>query len=160
MLKQFIAALEKEARSNFPPAIEEPANDFESAVNKYADIVDLQELVKKLMKPVNDEERAQRDAISESLRAHFGDKLKEGVNDYKLSNGRKLKLTHKIDRKIDESSIEIARDAYTGEIAFDDILRKKYELSKRDFDKLTYADELAISRMIVSKLAASTLKVD
>lgn len=159
MLKDIIAALNKADMSNNPPIIEEPANDFEKSVNNFADIAELQELLKKLAKTVNESEREMRDGICESLRVFYGENLVEGMNTYKLSNGRKLKFTHKLDRKIDESRIQLARADYVGD-DFDDLLRVKYELEKKAYDKLDAEQKLAVSKMIETKPAAPTLVVD
>ena len=104
-----------------------------------------------------------RDGIATSLNAYFADKLKEGVNNYALSNGRKLKYTYAVDRKIDSGHVQVARDAYAltdATAPFDDLLRVKYELAKTPWKKLDGEAALAASRMITSKPAAPVLVVD
>lgn len=169
-LDRITGALQRVSESNWSPAIEDPANDFEVSVNDWREQQALIADIKKLLRPLEEDERAARDAIAASLRTYFGAELKEGVNTYSLSNGRKLKMGHKIDRKIDESMVDVARDAYRKaledpanwgpEKSFDELLRIKYELAVAPFKKLSTAAATAVSRMIVAKPAAPTLEVD
>lgn len=146
-------------------AIEEPANEFESAVNDwYALRKQIADLKAKL-KPLESAERKQRDAIAESLRTYFADRLKEGVNNYELSNGRKLKLTHKVDRKLEVSMLALAREEYgrandTDGLAFEDVIEMRPSLNLSNYRKVGSVAATALSHMITSKLAAPTLEVD
>ena len=159
-------ALDRYSQSNRAPAVEEPQNDFEVAVNDWADNKELVDEIKKLLKPLEAEERRQRESIAVSLASYFGADHKEGVNTYELSNGRNLKYTRKVSRSVEVSMIPAAREAYNaiaggaGTTAFDDLLRTKYELQVTPFRKLGPEEANAVSRMIVSKPAAPTLEVD
>lgn len=155
--------------SNRRPAIDEPANDFERSVNEHYDLVRIQDTIKEATKPLNTDERKLRDGLADSLRTFFGPKLKEGVNNYDLSNGRKLKLEHKVERKVDEAAVVDARRAYeqAGQeeqltTDFDSMLRVKHELDKRSFNKLVAGSKAAtaFARCIVTKFAAPGIKVD
>ena len=121
------------------------------------------EQLEKQLKPLKADEMTRRKAIAARIAEAMH--IKEGVNKYPLPDGRVLKYTHKIDRKIDEPAIAATREEYrkqndTGGVTFDALLRVKYELSKRDFDKLPEAAALVASRMIVSKDAAPSLEFD
>ncbi|TQE99528.1 MAG: hypothetical protein FKY71_08090 [Spiribacter salinus] len=166
-LDRMTEALERERMSNVRPAVDEASNAFEKAVNNWHALQELHEELKRLIKPLAEAEREQRNAIAESLTRYFGDELKEGVNTYKLSNGRKLKLTFNRKREIDQPSIARAREMYTAAATadspvFDDILRVKYELSKSHYNKLPEGSgaQKAVQAMLVTKPAASELGVD
>lgn len=156
-------ALDRYSLVNRQPAVDEPANDFEKAVNDWDEAFDLLQKLKSMLKPLEASERQMRDGIADSLKAHLKDNLKEGVNSYELSNGRVLKLNHKVNRTVVASMIPAAREAYKeagGDKSFDDLLRVKYELQIAPWRKLDNETQTAVSRMIVSKLAAPTLEVD
>lgn len=165
---RFLNIFTSETAGNRPPVVEEPSNPFEEAVNRWAELAELQDAVKTAMKILNEEEREARDGLAASLGAYFRDRpqgLKEGVNDYKLSNGRKLKFTYGIDRKIAESALATARKAYeeaadAGDPAFDTLLRTKYELNTAPWRKLSIEAASAFSRCLTSKEKAPTLVVD
>jgi hypothetical protein len=167
-LKRIAEALERYGMMNHQPAVDEPANDFEKVVNEHAALQAMLEEVKSLLKPAEAAERRLRDGIADSLRAFYGVDLKEGVNNYELSNGRFVKFTHKVDRKIESSMVVAAREAYEAApdkpagVAFDDLLRVKYELTATPFKKLASgsAASTAVSRMLVTKFAAPSVKVD
>lgn len=151
--------------SNKRPAIDQPANDFEKAVNDWNELQELQEAVKDAMKLINTNERTLRDGLASSLALYFGDKLKEGTNNFTLSNGRKLKYTHKIERKITESELKNAKEAYAtaadaSDPDFDKLLRLKYELDKKAWDGITDQAAKAFSLCMTAKPAAPTLAVD
>ncbi len=156
------------SESNREPAVAEPANEFEVAVNQHYDVVGLVEESKKLMKLVLADELEQRKALAETLRTHHGDKLKEGNNDYKLSNGRKLKLGHEIERKIADSEFANSREAFTkaddvpAGVTYDGLFRVKFELNKTEWKKLPKGGEAfkALGQAIVTKFKTPTLKVD
>jgi phage tail tape-measure protein len=146
--------------------VDEPANDFESFINRYHDVQNLQKLMAELKKGVDNVEREMRDGIADSLRAHFGKNLKEGVNDYVLSNRRKVKFDHKVDRKVDKAMVETARKAFEeaddAAGTFDDLLRVKYELSKAQWNKLASGGQAytAVARCLVTKFAAPSVSID
>lgn len=165
-LSRIIQGLQLFQQQNRSPVVEEPAQAFEKAVNDWHSMQQLVQEVKKLLKPLEAEERKARDGIAESLATFYGADLKEGVNNYELSNLRVLKYTHKVDRKIDNGLVAVAREAYTQaddkpELPFDDLLRVKYELAATPYKKVTGPNaKLAVSRMITSKPAAPTLTVE
>jgi len=99
--------------------------------------------------------------IREALRAVDKD-YKEGVNNIPLPDGRVLKITHKVTRKILPDQIEVARNHYArmapdNEIVFDDLLRIKHELFVRTYKQLSPAGKLAASWMIEAREAAPTV---
>jgi len=159
-------AIEAYDLSNKRPAVDEPANDFEVAVNEWAALQDFLTELKDLMKPLLAEERRARDEIAFALKEFYSDNLKEGMNNYELSNHRKLKFGLRIDRKIEPGELAIAREAFekaTGghnDQTFDDCIRVKYELAATPWKKLTGAAKKAFSRCIITKHAAPTLAVD
>lgn len=81
--------------------------------------------------------------------------LEEGTNKISLGDGRTLVITNTIERKVDEGSIALARTEYEKlnerPVEFDTLLRIKYEVDKRQWNKLTDAGRLAVSRMIENK---------
>lgn len=138
-------------------------SDFIDYVNNWdATKAQIEELEKQL-RPLKAKEMEMRKGIAGSIAGAM--EVKEGVNKYTLPDGRVLKLTHKIDRKVEEPEIAATRELFeqqndTGGVTFDALLRVKYELSKRDFDKLPEAAAKVASRMVVSKDAAPTLVFD
>ena len=165
-LATILAKLQAYEQANRPLAIDEPANDFEKLVNDWHEHQKLLEEVKAAIKRLTEDEKLKRDVIADSLRAFFGEALAEGVNDYRLSNSRKLKLTHGIDRKVEVSEIALARAAYE-QVAdalkdppFDSLLRQKFELEIKPFRALIGEPLQAFSRAITSKPKAATLEVD
>jgi hypothetical protein len=165
-LDRIIADLQKYKKSNKRLAVDEVANDFESVVNAHDQLAALVAEVTSSLKPLQAEERIARDGIAASLITFFGGKLKEGVNDYVLSNLRKLKFTYKVERKIEDSMLSVARakfDAATDKVGtFDDLLRVKYELDVKSWKKLLSGGEAhkAVSEMLVAKPSAPTIEVD
>jgi len=109
------------------------------------------------------EEMTMRKGLAESVKTALGDKAKEGVNHYTLVDGRKLKLTMKTDRAIDEKQITYAREEF-GRVndlsgtTFDALLRVKYELAKAEWNKLNAAEKLAVSHMVTTKDAAPVIE--
>lgn len=120
-------------------------------------------ILEEQLKPIRDKELEMRKSLAASIEISLGSDYKEGVNKFPLEDGRTLKLTAKIDRKISEDQIPLARAAYEKlndrPVAFDDLLRAKYELSKRDFDKLSDSAKAAVSDMVTAKPAAPTLEI-
>lgn len=151
---------------NHRAAIEDAApGSFEAAVNDWHDMNQIVGYVKDTLKPLETQEREKRAAISSSLNSYFGDGLKEGVNSYTLSNGRKLKYNYGVDRKVAEAELEVAKKAYLdtaqpSDPKFDELLRIKYELEMKSFRKLSAEGRLAVSRMVTSKPKSPTLEVD
>lgn len=167
-LADLLAGLQTYQQGNRPPAVETPANGFEQSVNQHYELAGILAKVKDLLKPVEAAERKLRDGIAQSLQDFYGDDLKEGVNDYELTNGRKLKYTYKVDRKIDAGLVEVARAKYDqaadrpDKFTFDALLRVKYELDAKQWKQLATGGPayMAASEMLVAKPAAPTLVVD
>lgn len=87
----------------------------------------------------------------------------EGTNTLDLADGRTLVLTHKIDRKIDETQIALARSEYAlindRPVEFDDLLKVKHELVISAFRKVDLETPagLTVSRMLIAKAGSPTL---
>ena len=116
------------------------------------------------LKTLAETEMAMRKAIAESVRTALGDSLKEGVNRFDMADGRRLKFTYAVTRAIDESQIAVAKDAYAkvndAPVTFDQLLRVKYELEKKEWNKLGAGGKLAVSAMVTAKPAAPTLEIE
>ena len=149
---------------------EEYVQDWDGTKVKIANLVDQK---KRLTSDIDAEivklaatEMTMRKAIANNVVTSLGDNLKEGVNKWSMSNGRSLKLTHKIDRTIDESQIAMAREEYakvndSDGVTFDQLLRIKYELAVAEFRKIedNAGASLAVSRMLVSSTPAPVLEL-
>ena len=166
-LAKIIAEVERYNGLNRPLAVEEPANDFEGVINTWDEAQQLATFLKGLIKPYVEAEKKQRDAIVAVLNPWLEERgeLKEGVNSYELSNGRALKYTYAIDRKVDTTSVANTRKDYetaatAEDPAFDDLLRVKYELEIKPFRKLSDEAAKAVSRMVTSKPKSGELEVD
>lgn len=165
-VRRIIEALERWEMQNHRPAVDEPANEFEKIVNEHADLQALIAEVKAVLKPTETAERKLRDGIADSLRAFYGDSIKEGVNNYELSNARTLKFDNKIKREIDVAHVTNAREAFDtaddvpAGTTFDSLLRVKYELNKTPWKKLGPNATHAFSRCMVTKHEAPGVKVD
>ena len=139
------------------------SDPFIEYVNQWDALVEEIERLNQQLKPLRAKEMEMRKSIATSIGK--AQPLKEGVNRFPLSDGRSLKLTQKIDRKIEEPAIAATRELFeqqndTNGVTFDALLRVKYELSKRDLDKLPEPAAKVASRMITSKEAAPELKFD
>jgi len=149
---------------NRQPAVEEPANEFEKSVNALAELQNLRAKIASLTKALDVDEKRLREGVAASLTAYFAANLKEGTNNYELSNGRFVKFGHKVDRKIDESMLTVARADYAAATGvdkpFDDLLRVKYELAAAPYKLLTAAQRHAVSRMMTTKNASPTVVID
>lgn len=168
-INKFSKGLTTFMQANHQLAVEETENTFEENVNDWDEISRELAKVKALTKVLAAEEKKQRDAVASSLQAFLkgNDRLKEGVNNYELSNGRTLKYTYKLTRTIEPSLIDTARAQYYGltpeanpTVDFDDLLRLKYELVAAPFKKLDNEQLGAISPMLTTKPAACDLVVD
>ena len=149
---------------------EEYVQDWDGTKVKIANLVDQK---KRMTADIDAEiaklaatEMTMRKAIANNVVTSLGDNLKEGVNNWNMSNGRSLKLTHKVDRKIDEAQIAMAREEYakvndSDGVTFDQLLRVKYELAVAEFRKIEdkVGAALAVSRMLVSSTPAPVLEL-
>ena len=139
-------------------------SDFLSYVAEWHSLQQQIEAAKAAMKPLVDKELKMRKALGESIATALGDKLKEGVNHYPLEDGRSLKFTYAVDRAVVEADIAPTREAYLLQndrpVDFDALLRVKYELNKRDYDKLSPEAKLIVSRMLTTKPKAPTIEME
>ena len=136
---------------------------FEGYVDAWNDLQGEIEKRKAALKPLTDKELTMRKHIAEAVKTASGDTWKEGVNTFLLPDMRALKVTIPLKREIDIPSIPAAREAFRKlndlPITFDELLRTKYELEKKAFDKLGPAAKVAISDMIVVKPQAPTVEL-
>lgn len=140
------------------------AQTFEEYVKDWDDTVAQIEALNETLKPLKAREMAMRKAIAASVQEALGADWKEGMNAYPLSSGRKLKVNNKLKRVIEVGEIEGTRAAFEAlndrPDSFDELLRIKYELDKRSFDKLSDAARHVVSRMLVTKPEAPEVKLD
>lgn len=112
---------------------------------------------------LKDQEMTMRTAIRESVRTHLGDKFKEGANTHKMADGRKITVTHKINRTVDDSQISVIREEYEAlndrPVEFDDLLKVKYELSISNYRKLEGRAAEIFSDMVTTKDGSPEVKV-
>lgn len=114
-----------------------------------------------VMRTLKDLEMDMRKRIT----AHAFPTPTEGTNTATLADGRKLKLSHKITRSVDEAAIQTARQAYElvndRPVPFDELLKVKYDLATTPFRKLEVgsAAYLAVAHMITAKPGAPALEV-
>lgn len=136
---------------------------FEEYVLDWDGLVARIEAAKKDLKVLTDSEMTIRKAIAESVNKAVGG-LKEGVNTIPLGNGRKLKVTHTVKREIDQTMIPAVRETYNllndRPVVFDDLLRLKYELDKKSYDKLSDEALKVVSRMVTAKPVAPVVVLD
>lgn len=111
--------------------------------------------ITKQLKPLKDKEMVMRRALEQSVREHLGADWREGVNKLTLADGRVLKVTHSVKRTVEAGELPAARELYArlndAPVSFDDLLRVKYELDKRNFDKLEGEAAKVFSRVLVAK---------
>jgi hypothetical protein len=104
------------------------------------------------------EERKLRDALC----AAAFPKPTEGVNKRELVDGRIFKMTHKINRSVDEAAIPAMREALakaTNEVTFDDIFKTKIDLQVGPYKKLAPELLVIVNEAVVSKPGAPTIEV-
>ena len=157
------------SQMNHRLAVDEPANDFESAFNDYELLKQLHEELKQITKVIGHEEGESRKAIATSLSVYFGDGIKEGTNSYTLSNGRKIKFGNNFNRSVDPALIQTAREKYDavpaeerGSVLFDNIFRIKYEINKKEYGKLMQGGSalVALGTAITTKPSTPTIELD
>lgn len=150
------------------PAVETPDNAFEQAVNQWSDTAAKIAAIKAELKIMEAAERKMRQGITNSLVAFFGDDLKEGVNNYELSNGRTLKFTHKVTRTLDADKLREAEQQFNeandvpSDVHFDDLVRIKYEVSVSTLRKLDVNGTAyrAFAHAMTTKPATPLLDID
>ena len=136
---------------------------FEEYVQQWEEAAAAIEANKKHIAELVKNEMLMRKAIEAAVQTALGDKWREGVNSFPLSDGRTLKVTHSIKRNVLEDHISPTREAYNllndRPVNFDEILRVKYEINKKTFDELEGDAKQLISRMVEAKPAAPTVKI-
>lgn len=124
------------------------AQTFEEYVDEWLSI-------KKEAKRLAELEMNMRKAIMQSIRNAKGDEFKEGANTLAMGDGRKITCTHKVNRIIDQSQIEVIREEYNAlndrPVPFDDLLKVKYDLVIGPFRKLEGRALEVISDLVTSK---------
>lgn len=125
-----------------------PGETFEQYVDRWA-------AIKREAKRLADAEMAMRKAILASVKAHCGQDFKEGANTIDLGEGRKLTVTHKINRTLAKDQIEPVREKYNAlndrPVPFDDLLKIEYSLVVSSFRKLDGAAGAVFSDLVTSK---------
>lgn len=136
---------------------------FEEYVSQWDDLAGQIAALKKQLKPLTDSEMAMRKAIVKSVAEALGSDWKEGTNTFKLADGRVLKIGYKLTREIAAAELPAAREEYSllndAPVAFDDLLRVKYELELREFRKLEGQAAKVFSRVITTKEAAPEVEI-
>lgn len=136
---------------------------FEEYVSQWDDLVGQIAALKKQLKPLTDGEMAMRKAIVKSVAEALGSDWKEGTNTFKLADGRVLKIGYKLTREVAAAELPAAREEYAllndAPVAFDDLLRVKYELDLREFRKLEGQAAKVFSRAITTKEAAPEVEI-
>lgn len=132
-----------------------PGMTFEQYVYLREELVIAQEAAKLAVKRLGEIEMTMRKAIAASAATTMPDGLKEGVNTFALTDGRKLKITRKITRTIEEAQMASVREEFerlnSQSVTFDSLLRTKYELSVAAFRQLDETGAHVVSRMITAK---------
>lgn len=138
------------------------ANTFEEYVDEWDVLVGKIKKAEAELKPLKDLEKQMRLAIVEAAKKAAGSTWKEGTNTLVLADERKLKINYKLDRKIDEGSMQDARDEFAKlndtPCTFDEIFRVKHELDKKNYSKLGSGALTAVSRCLVTKEATPEVK--
>lgn len=106
-------------------------------------------------------EMSMRKAIAESIDKVMP--LKEGVNKMNLPDGRVVKLTHKLNWKVDVEHLSTTREKFEQindrPVEFDDLLRVKYELDKKSYNKLGDNAKTVVSSMLTVSPAAPDIEI-
>ena len=88
---------------------------------------------------------------------------KEGVNNYELTAGYKLKLTYKIDRKVEEAAIDMVRKQLEEiGVSIDPLIEYKPSLSTKEYKSLVQVNANAakvFEQCLVIKPASPTLEI-
>lgn len=136
----------------------------EKAAKLVAQKTKLTKDIDRQLKEIAETELVMRKAIAESIKAALGDNVKEGVNRFDMVDGRTIKFTNAITRTVETAEIANARKNFSllndVPVEFDKLLRVKYELEKKEWNKLGDAAKKAISNMITAKPAAPTMEIE
>lgn len=131
----------------------------------FDEYVDEWQKIKREAKALADKEMQMRKAIAASVAAaQPGGLLKEGVNNLTTPNGRKLKITHKINRSLQEAEFGPARANFNSindrPCDFDDLLKVEYKLVVSQFRKLEGPALAAFSDVMTAKDGAPEIVVE
>ena len=136
---------------------------FEEYVSQWDGLVGQIAALKKQLKPLTDSEMMMRKAIVKAVAEALGSDWKEGANTFKLADGRVLKIGYKLTREVAAAELPAAREEYAllndAPVAFDDLLRVKYELELKEFRKLEGQAAKVFSRVITTKEAAPEVEI-
>lgn len=112
---------------------------------------------------LKDLEMTMRLAIMGSVKNHLGEAFKEGANTHKMADGRKITVTHKVNRTIDQTQIDVIREEYNRlndrPIPFDDLLKVKYDLVIGPYRKLDGKAAEIFSDLVTTKDGSPEVKV-
>lgn len=137
---------------------------FEEYVSEWDALAGEKAKLEKKLKPIKDREIAMRKEIVAGLVQTMGDQVKEGVNKFVLPDGRTLKFNYKLERKVDEALLPAVKEEYaalnSATVPFDDLLRVKYEIDKRSFNKLADAALLTFSKMVTTRETSPELTIE
>lgn len=86
----------------------------------------------------------------------------EGVNKHELPDGRVVKATHKLNRKVDEAALPAVEAAMREQFQIDPesgLIRRKPELAVGAYKKLTEEQRHVFDEAIVSKPGTPTIEI-
>lgn len=133
-----------------------PGETFDQYVDRWA-------AIKRQAKRLAEAEMGMRLAIRESVKQHVGSAWKEGANNLPMSDGRKLTVTHKVNRSLDQSLLPVVRERYNllndRPVAFDDLVKVSYDLVVGPYRKLDGEAAQVFSDLVTSKDGAPEVKV-
>jgi hypothetical protein len=110
------------------------------------------------MKPLIEQERILRKKIA----ALYFPNPTEGTNTFELNDGTGcvLKYGHTIERKVDEAQLLAMRDVLAeSSISVDDLIRRKPELEKKAYNKLTDEQRALFDQALIIKPGSITLEI-
>lgn len=108
--------------------------------------------IKQKLQMLNFEEKTLRSAIVK----HFFPDPVEGTNTQDMPKGWKLKLTHKLERKIDEAALDAVLEKLP-EGSRDKLVRFKPELNKRGYNALHEVQKEIFEEALITKPASPQL---
>ena len=115
------------------------------------------------VKKQKDELAIRESALRRSLCLQFFDSPKEGTNTFALKpeDGWNLKMTHVIDRKVDEAVLEnIKKDLLEKGIPVDSLVRYKPDLNVRAYKSLTDEQRKFFDQVLTIKDGSPQLKIE
>lgn len=86
---------------------------------------------------------------------------KEGVNNHSLGGGYVLKATHAINRTVDEAVLTVlAQQFKDNNIEMDSVIKRKPEVVKSEYNKLTDEQRHVMDQALVIKPGSTSLKIE